>query len=390
MPPDPAGAVDGEVLARDAELARLAGRVDALLDVTPVNGEAAHRAWVDGGRRGDPPLAYRAVETDVEGVRRGLAALDLDGVGDPTLHRLLADKARELGALVDLVAARGTPELLERSLDLYGTAEDTLVVLAEAILAEVPPPPPPAELVSPEAFAARARAEVESYRRQRPGLVGEVAVREDVPSLMVVQRDVLVGTDAWVPVHRVEALVHHEVGTHLLTAVTGGDQPLALLEHGLARFEETQEALGVLAEHLVDGIDGERLRTLAGRVVAVRCCSDGGSFDDLFDLLHHTHGVDEAAAFTIAVRVVRGGGFTKDVIYLRGIVDLVAHLADGGRLEPLLIGKFHLHDAPAIEALLDAGALRPPSLHPAWLDGDGPSARLAALRAGEAPVSAWA
>jgi uncharacterized protein (TIGR02421 family) len=380
--------LDAETRRADRTLSALARRVDALLDVTPVNGEEAWQAWIAAGCRGEPALTYRDVVTDVDGVRAELRRLDLDGVGDPTLHRLLADKADELGRLVDLVAARNTPAFLDRSLDLYGTAEDTLLALAETILADVPPPRPPDRLVTPEAFAARAAEEVARYRRQRPGLVGEVSVRHDVPSLMVHQRDVLVGTDAWVPSHRVEALVHHEVGTHLLTAVTGGDQPLTLLEQGLARFEETQEALGVLAEHLVDGLDAERLRTLAARVVAVRRRSDGGDFDDLVGSLRE-RGVEDRAAWTIAVRVARGGGFTKDVVYLRGIVDLVAHLAGGGALEPLLVGKLHLHDAPAVEALLADGILVAPSLRPAWLDGEAAQARLAAVLAGEAPVNSW-
>ena len=39
------------------------------------------------------------------------------------------------------------------------------------------------------------------------------------------------------------------------------------------------------------------------------------------------------------MRVFRGGGLTKDIVYLRGLDQLLAYLGRGGDIEPLLIGK---------------------------------------------------
>ena len=47
------------------------------------------------------------------------------------------------------------------------------------------------------------------------------------------------------------ALLHHEVGTHLVTHVNGTHQPIKVLGVGLAGYDETQEGLAVLAEYLV-------------------------------------------------------------------------------------------------------------------------------------------
>jgi uncharacterized protein (TIGR02421 family) len=378
-----------EVLDVDRALAGLAARVDLLLDVTPVNADEAWDASLAAGHREELALRYRAGGTDVEAVARDLRAVPLDRVTDPALHDLLAGKAAELDLQLRLVAARDTPAFLDRSLDLWGTADDALLDLAEVVLHRLPAGDGPTALVTPADFARRAAEEIERYRRQDPDLRAEVTVRSDVPSLMVVQRDLFVGTDSWIPAHREEALVHHEVGVHLLTAATGARQPLRLLEHGLAGFEETQEALGVLAEHLVDGLDAHRVRTLAARALAARRLSDGAGFPELFAELHEEHRFDERAAWTIAMRVVRGGGLTKDVIYLRGIVAVVEHLAAGEPIEPLLAGKLHLHHVPAIAGLLERGVLHRPHLRPHWLDGPVAEARLAALRAGSSPVASW-
>jgi uncharacterized protein (TIGR02421 family) len=375
------------VVAADHGLAQLARRIDLLLDVTPVNADEAWEASVAVGHRGELPLRYRPISCDPDAVRADLENLAIGEVEDPAIRRLLADKRTELCLQADLVEARGTDRFLPLSMALYDTADDPLVAMAEELLDRLPASDRDVPVVTPDAFAARARLEVEAYRERLPGFAGTVSVRDDVPSLMVVQRELFVGTDSWIPVHRQEALIHHEVGTHLLTAETGGSQPLVLLEQGLAGWDETQEALAVLSEHLVGGLDAERVRTLAGRAVAARLLSDGAGFPDLFAALHERFGFPERQAWTIAMRFVRGGGFTKDVIYLRGLADLVRHLSTGGSLEPLLVGKVHLRHVDDVEALLEQGVLRPPVVLPRWLEVPGAAERLADLR--HTPVATW-
>lgn len=381
--------LDELTIQADGALASLAGRVELLLDVTPVNAEEAWRASQRARHGRDLVLAYRPLETDVAGVRRALDAVPVDRVDHDVVRALLAEAAAHLDAQLRLLEARGSRSFVERSMDLWGTADDEVLDVALELLERLPPSPPPAAMVTPEQFAERARREVDHYRAQDPALQASVELRRDVPSLMVVQRSLLVGTDSWIPAHRAEALIQHEVGTHLLTAITGGRQPLTLLEHGLAGYDETQEALGVLAEHLVEGLDADRVRTLAARVVAVRRLTDGARFPDLFRELHVDHDFDEWAAWTIAMRVVRGGGLTKDVIYLRGVTQVIDHLAAGGDVSTLLIGKLHLRHVPAVEQLLDEGLVHRAHLRPRWLDAPGAADRLDATRSGGLGVATW-
>src|SRR5690606_5291450 len=82
---------------------------------------------------------------------------------------------------------------------------------------------------------------------------------------------------------------------------------------------------------------------------AVNALIEGATFIDTFRELHHRHGFGPRAAFLITVRVFRGGGLTKDLLYLKGIRDLLTHLSMGGELEPLFIGKIGLSQLPVIE-----------------------------------------
>ena len=138
---------------------------------------------------------------------------------------------------------------------------------------------------------------------------------------------------------RVEPLLHHEVGTHVVTYQNGARQPQTLLTIGLPGYDETQEGLAVLAEYLTGGLDPRRSRVLAARVVAVGKMLDGAGFLDIFESLRADHRMPARTAWSIAIRVVVGGGSVKDAIYLRGITRILDALAEGSRLDVLLVGK---------------------------------------------------
>ena len=82
------------------------------------------------------------------------------------------------------------------------------------------------------------------------------------------------------------------------------------------------------------------------------------------------------SAFTTAMRVFRSGGLTKDAIYLRGLVEIVEHLAGGGDLDLLLLGKVALDDLPLVDDLHERGVLTGPRLVPRYLHDPATRARL--------------
>ncbi len=73
---------------------------------------------------------------------------------------------------------------------------------------------------------------------------------------------------------------------------------------------------------------------------------------------------------------------TKDVVYLRGLVGVLAYLREGGALEPLLVGKLGPDHVPIIEELQWRKVLVPAPLRPRYLDDPRSVERLADLRRG--------
>jgi len=371
-------------LAVDRELADLAGSFRFLLDLTPVDLAEVRQQFEDDGK--PPTFRYRELEDDPAIASRRLEEIRVGDVGDPTLASLLMAKHRELRLQLEMLESRGTDSFLALSIELYGTVSQSLLGTAQQILRDVPPPSlEEGPWLDAEAVCKAAQAELDRYRAFAPDLESHVEVREGSTGVMVSNGDVLIAPTCRVPVSRIEALLHHEVGTHVVTHVNGAHQPLHVLASGLAGHDETQEGLAVLAEHLVGGLTPARLRQLAARVVAAHLMVEGVPFTDVHATLVRD-GIPHVQAFSTTVRAFRSGGLTKDAVYLRGLVELLDHLAAGGDLGTLLLGKMPLTAAPLVCDLHDRGLLHDPLLRPRYLDDPRARRRLEGLAEVQSPV----
>ncbi len=369
----------------DRQLAAVGGRFDLLLHVSPVNAGEAWAAFRDSGFKTAPRLNYRPRPVDPALLKRQLYEIPIERIEDPTLALIFATRRDEMDRQIGLIADRNTPRFLRGSQQVYGEVDEGLLGLARRVLAQIPPPATnetDADWLDAKAFAARAEAELARYREQLPELPARVELRDDISGIMVSRGHFLIGRDARVPAGRVEAALAHEIGTHVLTYHNGRSQPLRLFDMGMADYEPLQEGLAVLAEFLVGQLDRGRLRQLAGRVLAVHGLCRGEDFIATFRGLVEDHGFSEYQAFTIALRVYRGGGFTKDAVYLRGLASLLEYLGGGGDLERLYLGKIALEHVPLVEELQWRRVVRPGPLRPRHLDSPQAQERLAWLRQG--------
>jgi uncharacterized protein (TIGR02421 family) len=371
------GALAAADLAVDRALADVAGSFRFLLDLTPVDLVAARQRFDRDGVT--PDFKYRPLADDPAVSAQRLADVDVDAVEDPTLASLLMAKAREVGLQLEMLACRGTRDFLTMSIELYGAVSPGLMTEAEAILDGVPASGrDDGPCLDADRIAAAAQLELDHYRTLAPDIETHVEVREGSTGLMVSNGVLLIAPTSRVSATRIAALLQHEIGVHVVTHVNGANQPLHVLATGLAGHDETQEGLAVLAEHLVGGLDAARLRQLAARVVAVHQMLEGAEFPEVHRVLVDA-GVPRTQAFTITTRVFRSGGLTKDAVYLRGLRDLVDHLAAGHELDVLWLGKMPLEAVPLVAEMHRRGALVDPLLRPRFLDDPVARDRLAAI-----------
>ena len=223
----------------------------------------------------------------------------------PALHTLFRAKRDEIARQITALEDRDTSRFVYGSLQLYGGIAQPRASAAEELLETIPARPQHPERDG-RGVAEAARAEFDRYRAVYLDFPAHIEVRDDISELMVSFGRLLIPeAAAWAD--RVEPLLHHEVGTHVVTYQNGARQPLTLLTIGLPGYDETQEGLAVLAEYLTGGLDPRRLRVLAARVVAIGKMLDGAGFLEIFESLRRTSDTGEDR-LSIAIRVVVGGG----------------------------------------------------------------------------------
>ncbi|MFT2009659.1 flavohemoglobin expression-modulating QEGLA motif protein [Pontibacter sp. 13R65] len=362
-------AVVSAVWRIDKQLSSISDQFQFLMLVTPVNAPEAWEAFCKSKFKKAPTFQYRLMPVDTDLLKRKLYNIPVEKVEDPTLGYLFRDKRHELDKMLTMLADRNSPDFLYSSLQLFGGVDELLLKVAEGILAALPEPEAQSEtaLIPVEEFAALASQEIAFLRSQNAIVNTGVEIRKDIVGLLVSKGKLYIGTDAQIPRNRAEALIQHEVGTHILTYFNGKAQPLQQLYVGVPGYEELQEGLAVLSEYLVGGLNHDRLRLLAARVVAVHHLEKGCNFTDNFWRLKEEYKFDNDTAFDIAMRVHRGGGLTKDAVYLKGLVHLLQFLKDGGELEPLLIGKIRQDYIPIVQELIYREVLQAAPIKPRYL-----------------------
>ena len=118
---------------------------------------------------------------------------------------------------------------------------------------------------------------------------------------------------------------------------------------------ETQEGLAVFSEYMSGALTLKRLKELAYRVLASDSLIKGYSFADTFDLIHNQYKLNREEAFTITLRAHRGGGFTKDRLYLSGLRKIYKRYLKEDPMDIMLTGKVTLEFEESVKYLQHLG-----------------------------------
>ncbi|HEY6723501.1 MAG TPA: flavohemoglobin expression-modulating QEGLA motif protein [Polyangiaceae bacterium] len=307
---------------------------------------------------------------------------DKDAIGS-----ILADSAREYGLVVELLESRGTPRFYELSRRLYGSSRDrfadgvtevrhvahdlydTLTNLDDSLL-------------GPQLARDIEAAEVVQILNQALGEVfGDGVIRVILDDGIVA--DAAAGSD-YIKIRQgarfnrrdVRILEVHEGWAHVATSLNGQQQPVARwLAKGPPRVAATQEGLAAVLEILTLVCYPSRARRLNDRVLAVEKAEAGANFLEVFEWFR-TEGYDEEVCFWNTQRVFRGGmveggaPFTKDIVYMKGIVTNFSFLQSAiaiGRPELIrwmFVGKVAIEDIPVLAQRAHEGIVRPPKFVP--------------------------
>lgn len=284
---------------------------------------------------------------------------------------LLEKKRKELLKRIELLESRGDAERFTAlSIELYGKPTSSLMRSASAMLhnrSACDLPLAEGELLSTEQAKECFDAALKKY-----GLHNwQTSIRKRLIADCTIGAEyIYLREDAKFDPVRVDALIKHEIETHILIAENGAHQPYTLFRRGCAGYLDTQEGLATYNQNRVYGPNHEKRynppRNLLGVDFGI-----GHSFAETRKYLQEELGYDSEKALMQTVSIKRGlsdtsqsGAFTKSVVYFRGLRTIEKYVRDGGNLSRLYIGRIALEDLSLIEEISD---LHPPLLLPEFL-----------------------
>jgi len=345
----------------DTALSNAVQGIDILSAVAPLNLKEQKETFFNSQFSTSPSFVYTTHDIDTFKKKRELFNLPVDDLSDEDLMVLYSGIIESYVDKVDQFKSIGSSEFLYDSLRYFGEPSEKDLRNASFIL-HLPDDFDKKETESSILSAPEIVSKLEAFAQQE-GYEYKIKLNDSmIANALVSGLTVKVNSAANIPETEVNALAHHELGVHLLTTLNARNQPLKVLSVGCPVNTETQEGIAILSEYLAGFLTVPRLKVLALRVLAVDSMIKEKDFKKTFLFLKEQHNVADDQAFTITTRVYRGGGFTKDYLYLKGLHHILNAYETNPDFINLLCGKVSLDYLPIISRLIEKNYLVKPKL----------------------------
>lgn len=359
--------VKADVRAVDNMLAQIDRDLLVLKHVKPINLEE-ERARIEEDPQYNPTFHYATPQVDLEDIER---KLDKRIADTSPIGLLLEKKRQELLTRVSLIRHRGhNARFTQASRSLYGAPTSGLIRLAQSQLAKreaCEMPIAEEELLSATEATTLFEAALQKYSLHD----WQVSVRSRlIADCAVGGKKLMLKESAKFSREHINALIAHEIETHILTAENGDHQPFALFRTGCANYLDTQEGLAVYNQNRIYGPHHDKRYNPPRNVLGVAFALDH-SLSETREYLEDGLGYDRDKAISSAISMKRGlthtaepGGFTKSIVYERGLQAIEHFVAEGGNIADLYLGKIAVEDLEIIKKIED---LEAPLLLPGFL-----------------------
>ena len=346
--------LDPTLLHVDAALYRLAKNLETLNYVNPSNISQEKRRFL-AKRHYQPQFKYRPLKLDPYEFKEQLYRLPVGKIQDPIVKDLYRKVIDSYATKIELITQIGRDAFLYNSLRYYGEPDHNDIKNATFLLHARETEPAAKKDISAEQAIPYFEQAIATM-----GLPCSVALSTKLVAKAMVdnsKRLLLLNSSAMLSKLDINALIEHEIGVHLLTTLNAEQHALKVLHLGLPGNTYTQEGLAIFREYQSGHINLTRLKVLALRVIAVNMMLKGERFYQVYEYLMDSGILSLNEAFSLATRVFRGGGFTKDHLYLKGFTDVV-QLAQQRKLDNLYLGKTGLAQLDALDILVEQGVLQ--------------------------------
>ncbi len=356
--------IEPAVLKIDKALYRLCKGIETLNYINPKNLIGEKKRFYSRKYNYNPVFTYHPLNINPSEFREKLYRLRVDRITDISIQKLYRDVIDTYSTKIDLLSNVGSEKFLYNSLLYYGEPDMDDIKAAHFILFAREFDPFEKPLIPSDKARALFLAAVKDY-----GIKCSVEVSNKIIASAMVnnaRKTILINKSELFNRIQVNSLINHELGVHMLTTANSELQKLKIFRLGLPGNTYSQEGLAVLSEYLSGNLSLTRLKTLALRVITVRMMVKNYDFSRTFKILRQDFNLGREEAFKITARSYRGGGFTKDFCYLRGLRDALKFYKKEN-LYSLFIGKTSFKYINVINEMMERKMVSKPKFLPLFL-----------------------
>jgi uncharacterized protein (TIGR02421 family) len=351
--------LDEAILKIDATLYRLVKDFEILSYVNPINTEAEKKHFFQQKCQANPKFRYSHLTINPFELKRKLYRIPIEQISDIHIQNMYKDVIDAYADKVEMLATLGTEKFLLNSLRYFGSPSEEDIKNANFLIYS----PDLSDSYDVENIQTEEAAQIFLQSAAEYGFKFKIETSNKLTSKALVNnsRQALILKKGAVFSNRnLAALIHHEIGVHMVTTINARLQPIQLFNIGLPLNTLTQEGLAILSEYFSGNLTTMRLKEIGWRVIATHLIVKGYDFKETYQQMVEEYKMLPEKAFYLATRIYRGGGFTKDYLYLRGFRDILQYYRAGKPLNTLLIGKTSLAYADIIQEMLERGMLKAP------------------------------
>lgn len=352
--------VDNTLLKVDRNLHNLLKNFELLATVNPINTFPERNRFFKSKCTHLPEFKYNPIKINAYSLKQDLLSLPVNDIQDISIRSLYESVVNSYFDKIDLIRTLNSPKFLYNSLRYFGRPSKTDIQNATFLLHL---PDIPGEAKREPVYDVQKAMQVFKDALNDYGIKAKIELSNMVISHVMVlntKRIIYFQPRATFKRKELQALIEHEIGTHMVTTTNSNRQKLKVFNAGLPVNTLTQEGLAILAEYLSGNITLRRLKKLALRVIVVDMMCNGADFIECFNTLRNDYDVEPNDAFNITTRIFRGGGFTKDFLYLSGFVKILRFWEEQHDLTPLLVGKTSLQYYNTIVEMIAREMVLPP------------------------------
>jgi uncharacterized protein (TIGR02421 family) len=337
----------------DRDIYSLLRNFELLAAVNPINTRSEQKRFFNNKFSKLPEFKYQPIKINPFSLKQKLYSIPVHDIQDVSIRFMYESVVTAFTDKIDMLSALNSRKFLYNSLRYFGRPSKTDLLNANYLLHL---PDIPGEPRREPSINAGDAMEIFIKALSEYNIKAKIELSNKVISHVMVlnsRKSILIQPEAKFRKKELNALVEHEIGVHMVTTINSGLQKLKVFNVGLPKNSLTQEGLAFHAEYLSGNITLRRLKKIAMRVIIVDMMCSGADFIECFNALVKDYAVDEDEAFKIATRIFRGGGFTKDYLYLAGFVKIFKLWREHHDLTPLLVGKTSLSFLGTIEEMLE-------------------------------------